>query len=100
MSHRDAPAICRKIDAALDVIGNEEDELRPYLIWQLEEFMGGDQNITLDDCTTAELMSLGALLAPVFSRRLSGLAAPVSPHMEGAGKRLTLIRSADGTTGA
>lgn len=96
--HRDAPAICRKIDAALDVIGENEDELRPYLIYQLEQMMGGPEHITLDECRTSTLMSLAALLAPEFSARLARIAG-VSTSEEGAGHRvLTLIRS-DGATG-
>lgn len=97
MPHRDSPAICRKIDAALDYIGEGEDELRPYLIWQLEEMMGGPEHITLDDCKTSVLMSLAALLAPVFSARLAGV---VSPPEEGPGNRVfTLIRGDGVDTG-
>lgn len=94
MSHRDAPAICRKIDAALDFVGDNEDEMRPYLLYQLEQMMGGPKHITLDDCKTSELMSLAAVLAPVFSRSLGGTGTPV----EDIGHRvLTLIRDAPPT---
>lgn len=98
MPHRDSPAICAKIDAALDFVGDTEDEMRPYLLHQLEHMMGGPEHITLDDCRTSELMSLAAVLAPVFSRRLAGTAVAGTLE-EGTGKRvLTLIRST-GTTG-
>lgn len=96
--HRDTPAICRKIDAALDFVGDNEDEMRPYLLHQLEHMMGGPEHITLDDCRTSELMSLAAILAPVFSRCLAG--TPTGSSEERIGNRvLTLIHSADGATG-
>lgn len=97
MSHRDAPAICRKIDAALDFVGDNEDEMRPYLLYQIAQMMGGPKHIMLDDCKTSELMSLAALLAPVFSRRLGGSAGTVVAGVpeEDLGKRvLTLIHNA------
>lgn len=95
MPHRDAPALNRKIDAALDYISDSGDELRPYLIWQLEEMMGGPDHITLDDCKTSVLMSLVALLAPVFSARL-GSGDVVSPPDEGSGNRVLTLIHGDG----
>jgi hypothetical protein len=94
MPHRDAPAICRKIDAALDYMSDAGDEMRPWLIWQLDEIMGGPKHINMEDCDASELMSLLAVLVPVFNRRLVGGVVDVAPP----GKLLTLIRSADGST--
>ncbi len=92
MPHRDAPAICRKIDAALDFMGDEEEQLRPYLIHQIDEIMAGPKHIDPEDCTTPELMALLAVLAAVFSRRLTGIgvAPPAAPA-----KLLTLILGDD-----
>lgn len=90
--HRDSRAICRKIDAALDFIGGADDELRPYLLYQLQQIMAGPKHITLEDCTSSELMSLLAVLAPVFSRVLGGTVAPgLHEGGERAGKLLTLV---------
>lgn len=101
MPHRDAEAICGKIDAALDVIGENEDEMRPYLLYQLKQMMGGPEHITLDDCKTSELMSWAALIAPVFSRRLAriaGVSPPVSTPKDGVGNRvLTVVRDGQPT---
>lgn len=101
MPHRDAQEICGKIDAALDYVGENEDEIRPYVIHQLQEIMAGPKHITLEECRTSLLVSLVALLAPVFSQHLAGSVAPVSGLHEGgerAGKLLTLILG-DGATG-
>jgi hypothetical protein len=89
MPHPDAPDLCRKVDAALDFIPDEagEEEMRPYMKWQLNNIM---DRISPDDLTTAELMALLAVLAPALSRRLGG-STPVR------GKLLTLIR--DESTG-
>lgn len=96
MPHRDAPAICRKIDAALDYMGDGSgDELKPSLIWQLKEIMGGPHHILMQDCNTSELMSLLAVLVPVFNRGLVGDVDAAPP-----GKLLTLVRSDDAATGA
>jgi hypothetical protein len=100
MPHRDSSAICGKIDAALDYIsGQDESELRPWLIWQLDEIMAGPRHIDPEDCTSSELMSLLAVLAPAFSRKLSGTTAPARPA-----KLLTLILGdaavTDGATGS
>ena len=72
MPHRDAPAICRKIDAALNYMKEDGDTLRPWLTWQIEEILDGPQHIGLDDCTPSELMALLAVLVPVFNRGLVG----------------------------
>jgi hypothetical protein len=90
MPHRDAPAICRKIDAALDYMGDDEEQFRPYLIYQIKQILGGSDHITLDDCAASELMSFLALLAPIFSRRLAGVSLSSPPEPVG-GKLLTLI---------
>jgi hypothetical protein len=97
MPHRDAAAICRKIDAALDYIGDDEDQMRPYLMHQIEQIMDGPKHIGMEDCTTSELMSLLAVLAPVFSRRLIGDVVCGAPPMEG--KLLTLIIGDGGVRG-
>lgn len=72
MPHRDSRAICRQVDAALDYIGDDEEQLRPWLIYQIDEIMAGPKCIDPEDCTTPELMALLAVLAPIFSRRLGG----------------------------
>lgn len=99
MPHRDAPAICGKIDAALDYMSATGDELRPYLIYQIDEIMAGPMHIEPEDCTTSELMALLAVLAPVFSRQLTGTTAAAPPA-----KLLTLILGdggvCDGASGA
>lgn len=96
MPHQDAQEICGKIDAALDVISENEDEMRPYLLYQLGQIMGGPEHITLDDCRTSVLMSLAALLAPEFSRRLARIAGVAL--VEAPGKRvLTLVPRDTGT---
>jgi len=97
--HRDAPAICRKIDAALDFMGDDEDQLRPYLMYQIEEILGGRERITMGDCSTSELMALLAVALPVFARRLAGSVVPSSIPAEG-GKLLRLILSDEGSGGA
>lgn len=91
MSHRDAAAICRKIDAALEGIGGDNgDEMRPYLLYQIDQMMGGaPEHITMHDCTTPELMALAALLAPIFSRRLAG--NPVGVSTKAKVKRIHLV---------
>jgi hypothetical protein len=88
MPHRDAAAICQKIDAALDFMG-EDENIRPYLKYQLTHIMGGDKRIELDDCTTAELTSLLAVVLPIFARKLAG-ALPYEGS-ERMGQLLTLI---------
>lgn len=99
MPHPDAPAICGRIDAALDYIGATGDELRHYLIYQIDEIMAGPKHIDPEDCTTPELMALLAVLAPVFARQLTGTTAAAPPA-----KLLTLILGdggvCDGTSGA
>ena len=95
MPHRDAPAICRKIDAALAYMSEDGDELKPWLMWQIGEIMGGPKKITMDACSPSELMALLAVLVPIFNRRLAGVVVDVVPP----GKLLTLIRSDDGATG-
>lgn len=96
MPHRDAPAMCRKIDAALDYIGDDGDDLKPWLMWQIKEIMGGPLRIKMDACNTAELMALLAILVPIFNRGLAGVVVDVVPP----GKILTLIRNDDTATGA
>lgn len=97
MPHRDAPAICRKIDAALNYLG-EDDELRPYLIHQMEQIFDGPRHIGLDDCATSELMALLAVLVPIFNRRLVG--AGVASPLPVDAKLLRLVRgSGDMSTG-
>lgn len=94
MPHRDAPAICRKIDHALNYMRNDGDELMPWLRWQLGEILAGPKHITLEDCEAPELMALLAILAPIFSRHLAGTVVPGSgldEGGEGTGKLLTLI---------
>lgn len=93
MPHRDSRAICRKIDAALDFMGDDDEQLRPYLIYQIDEIMAGPKHIDPEDCTTSELMSLLAVLVPVFSRCIVGTSAAATPA-----KVLTLIRRADGVS--
>lgn len=95
MPHRDAPAICRKIDAALDVMGENEDEMRPYLLYQIGQMMGGPEHITLDECRTSTLMSMAALLAPEFSARLARIAGVTAP-VEDLGKRVLTLIPRDG----
>lgn len=79
--------MCRKIDAALDFMGDDEAQLRPYLLYHIDEIMAGPKHIDPQDCTTSELMSLLAVLVPVFSRRLVGTDAATAPPA----KLLTLI---------
>jgi hypothetical protein len=87
MSHKDAAAICRRIDAALTFMG-DDDQLRPYILYQLEEVMGGRKHITMADCPTSDLMALLAVVLPTFSRSLAGLEdTDIAPP----GKLLTLI---------
>lgn len=90
MSHRDAPAICRKIDTALEFLGEDEEELRPYVIHQIVEILNGRKRISLDECATSELMSMLAVLLPIFARHLAGLGIPETLPLEG-GKILRLI---------
>ena len=97
MPHPDAGAICRKIDAALEYICGQGDELRPYLMHQIEQIMDGPQHIGLDDCGTSELMALLAVLVPVFNRRLVG--AQVASSRPVDAKLLTLVRDGNGATG-
>ena len=89
MPHRDSPAICRKVDAALDYFGDDEEQLRPYLLYQLEHIMTGQRHIYMDDCKTSELVTLLAVLLPVFARSLAGI--PTTPLEDRSGKLLTLI---------
>jgi hypothetical protein len=89
MSHRDAPAICRKIDVALEFLG-EDEELRPYVIHQIGEILGGRKRISMEECATSELMSMLAVLLPIFARHLAGLGIPETLPLEG-GKILRLI---------
>lgn len=98
--HRDAPAICRKIDAALDFMGDDEDQLRPYLMYQIEEILGGRERITMGDCSTSELMALLAVALPVFARRLAGSVVPPSSIPAKGGKLLRLILSDEDSGGA
>lgn len=93
MPHPDAPDLCRKIDAALDYLTDNDDELRASTIWQVEQILDGPDAIRIDDCTTAELMALLAVLLPIFSRSLSG--APQKPR---SAQLLTLVLG-DGATG-
>lgn len=92
----------RKIDAALEYIGDNGDEMRPWLLWQLEEILDGPQHIGMEDCNSSVLMALLAILVPVFNARLAGAGGDSSPRMEG--KLLTLILGdggvSDGATGA
>jgi hypothetical protein len=97
MPHRDAPAICRKIDAALSYMTEDED-LRPWLTWQIEEILQGPKHIGLDDCSPSELMSLLAILVPIFNRGLVGGELGTSLPVDDA-TILTLIRGGDGETG-
>lgn len=86
MPHRDSSAICGKIDAALDFISDSGDDLKPWLIWQLDEIMAGPNRIVPADCDASELMALLAVLVPVFNRGLGGIEATAPPA-----KLLTLI---------
>jgi hypothetical protein len=54
-------------------------------------------DVTLDDLTTAELMSLAALLSPAHTRVLTGRGTAFDPAA--AGKFLRLVRD-DDTSGA
>jgi hypothetical protein len=94
MSHRDSPAICRRIDAALDFLGND-DELRPYIMFQIGEILSGRERISMDDCATSELMTILSTLLPVFARRLAGRGVSDAFPLESA-KILTLILNDDG----
>ena len=99
MPHRDAPAICRKIDAALNYMIDDGDgeALRPWLSWQLEEIWEGPKHIGLDDCSPSELMTLLAVLVPIFNRCLVG--GESGSSLPANAKLLTLIRGGDGETG-
>ena len=96
MPHRDAPAICGRIDAALDYMSDGGDDLKPWLMWQIGEIMEGPLRIGMDDCSPSELMALLAVLVPIFNRRLVGGESGSSLPAEA--KILTLVRS-DGATG-
>lgn len=89
MPHRDSPAICGKIDAALDYMTDDGDDLRPWLTWQLEEILGGPLHIGMEDCKPSELMALLAIYVPIFNRRILGGEGDSSLPVEG--KLLTLI---------
>jgi hypothetical protein len=62
-----------RITAALDYARNSTEEIRPHYLWHLEKIT---EAVTLDDLTTAELVSLTALLVPAHARVLDGRAAP------------------------
>lgn len=90
MPHRDAPAICRKIDAALNFMGDDEEKMRPYIMHQINEILGGPKRISMRNCTTSELTSLLAVLLPIFARHLAGIGVPEGLGLQD-GKLLTLI---------
>jgi hypothetical protein len=91
MPHRDAGTICRRIDAALTFMG-DDDQMRPYVLYQLEEVMGGRKHIKMEDCPTSDLMALLAVLLPTFARGLTGIDAA---DVTAPGKLLTLVLSDD-----
>jgi hypothetical protein len=90
MAHRDSSYICRRIDTALEFLGDDEDELRPYVIHQILEILGGPKRISMDECATSELMSLLSVVLPVFARHLAGQGIPDTLDF-GGGKVLRLI---------
>jgi hypothetical protein len=64
-----------RITAALDYARSSTDEnIRPHCLWQLEKIA---EAVTLDDLTTAELVSPAALLIPAHARLLTGRPGPV-----------------------
>lgn len=52
----------------------QADNLKPWLAWQVDEFL---DHIGPDDLTTVEMMALVGLLGPVFARLLASPAPPV-----------------------
>lgn len=100
MSQQDAAAtssaICHKIDAALDFMG-DEDQMRPYILHQINEILGGSKRISVGDCATAELTALLAVLLPIFARHLAGIGVPQGLGLKD-GNVLTLILGDNGAS--
>lgn len=87
MSETEPVAVGLRITAALDYArSSNEMDMRAHYLWQVQQITS---NVSLDDLTTPELVSLAALLIPPHSRVLSGRrrTEPTSP----VGKVLRLV---------
>jgi hypothetical protein len=76
--------LSQAVGTAIDLMHDEEavDQFEAHARWSLREVM---KRVKPSDCTATEVMALLAVLAPVHSRLLGGV-APVSSPV------LTLIR--------
>lgn len=72
--------IVRQVEATYDFMGGDPESsarLGPWLRWQCREML---KTVTLRDFTVSELMTLTALIGPIFARRLpDDLGAHVVP---------------------
>ncbi len=87
--HAKTSTIGQAIDAALSYVGNvNSDGIRTHYLHTLEDITS---RVGLDDLTTAELVSLTALLVPAHGRVLSGRGLSDDPAR--GGRLLNLIHS-------
>lgn len=74
MSKTEPVEVALRITAALDYVSSSnDDELRPHYLQEVSQIT---EVVSLSDLTTAELVSLTALLIPAHSRILEGRPRP------------------------
>lgn len=92
MTGAKASTVGQVIDAAISYAGHlNEKDIRTHYLHSLQDITS---RVGLEDLTTAELVSLAALLIPASGRALSGRGLPDDPGTS-QGKILNLVRGSD-----